>query len=47
MVEKMLQVVDAHKIRPHVAEVFSFKDAPEAFEAMMSQSKVGKIVIKM
>ena len=46
MSEELVRRVDVGKIRPLIAKTFKWSDAKEAFEMMMNQSGVGKIVIK-
>ncbi|KZP27895.1 alcohol dehydrogenase superfamily protein [Athelia psychrophila] len=43
----MNRLISANKIRPVVAKVFPFEKARDAFEALASQTHVGKIVIKV
>jgi NADPH:quinone reductase-like Zn-dependent oxidoreductase len=47
MVEECVEMMEAHDLHPVVAEVFEWQDAPKAFEALLKQSAVGKIVIKV
>ncbi len=44
--EAMNAFITEHEIRPVIDRVFSFDEAPEAFEFMTSGSYMGKIVIK-
>lgn len=46
MVEELVRRVDASKIHPVIAKTFEWGEAKAAFELLMSQSEVGKIVIK-
>jgi len=45
MFENMLAQISAHEIKPVVDQIFSFEDAPKAFETMESANHFGKIVI--
>jgi NADPH:quinone reductase-like Zn-dependent oxidoreductase len=45
--EAMNRFIAEHKIRPVVDRVFSFEDAPKAYEFMDNGSYMGKIVIKL
>ena len=45
MFENMLATLSEHQIRPMVDQVFSFEDAPKAFEMMEAANHFGKIVI--
>ena len=46
MSEELVRRVDAGKIHPVIAKVFEWSEAKEAFEMLMNQTGVGKIVIK-
>ena len=46
MMEELFRRVDADKIHPFIAKTFEWSEAKEAFALLMSQSVVGKIVIK-
>jgi NADPH:quinone reductase-like Zn-dependent oxidoreductase len=45
MIEELVELVESHDIHPVIGETFAWRDAPKAFEIMMKQSAVGKIVI--
>ena len=45
--EAMNRFITQHKIRPVVDRVFSFEEAPKAYEFMDTGSYMGKIVIKL
>jgi NADPH:quinone reductase-like Zn-dependent oxidoreductase len=47
MMEELVEQVEKHDIHPMVGKAFAWRDAPEAFESMMKQDTVGKIVIKI
>jgi NADPH:quinone reductase-like Zn-dependent oxidoreductase len=47
MVEKALEVFQAHGVHPQIAQTFEWEQAKEAFAALVSQSGVGKIVIRV
>lgn len=38
---------EQHHIKPVVGKTFAFGDAIEAFQALQSQTEVGKVVIKV
>ena len=46
MSEELVRRVDAAKIHPVIAKAFEWSEAKEAFEMLMNQTGVGKIVIK-
>ena len=46
MSEELVRRVDAGKIHPVIAKVFEWSEAKEAFEMLMNQTGVGKIVVK-
>ena len=46
MSEELVRRVEAAKIHPVIAKAFEWDEAKDAFELMMKQSAVGKIVIK-
>ena len=46
MVEELVRRVDADKIHPVIAKTVAWTEAQKAFEMVMNQSEVGKIVIK-
>ena len=43
----MNALIEKHKIRPLIDKVFSFEDAPAAYDYMQNSSFMGKIVISM
>lgn len=45
MIEELVELVESHDIHPVIGEAFAWRDAPKAFETMMKQGAVGKIVI--
>jgi D-arabinose 1-dehydrogenase-like Zn-dependent alcohol dehydrogenase len=47
MLNELVHLVEEHSIKPVVGEVFSWEEAPKAFERMMKQDTVGKLVISM
>lgn len=47
MVAKVLEVYGEHHLRPQISETFEWKDAKDAFAALVHQSGVGKIIIKV
>lgn len=47
MCEKTVRFFEEHDIHPVIGKVWDFKDAKKAFEMLMTQSVVGKIVIKV
>lgn len=47
MVEETVRYLETNDIHPAIADVYDFEDMPKALQALMSQSKVGKIVVKM
>ena len=46
MSEELVRRVDSGKIHPCIAKVFEWSEAKEAFEMLMKQTGVGKIVVK-
>ena len=46
MNEELVRRMEAAKIHPIIAKAFEWDEAKEAFELLMAQSAVGKIVIK-
>lgn len=44
---EMNRVFTSHKIKPVIDKVFDFKQAKEAYEYMLSQKHVGKVVIRV
>jgi NADPH:quinone reductase-like Zn-dependent oxidoreductase len=47
MVEKTAEIYEDHKLRPVVADVYKWEEAKKAFEALVSQTAVGKITIEV
>ena len=47
MLEETVQLSENHDIHPVIAKVVDFQDAKTAFEMLMSQKEIGKIVIKV
>ena len=47
MIEELVQQIEKHDIHPVVGKTLAWRDAPQAFESMMKQGSVGKIVITM
>ena len=47
MLGELVDMVEKHDIHPVIGETFVWKDAPKAFESMMKQGTVGKIVVKI
>ena len=47
MISKVFQVMEEHDLHPQISEECSFEDTPKAFQALISQTKVGKLVIKI
>jgi NADPH:quinone reductase-like Zn-dependent oxidoreductase len=45
MMDELVEQVEKHDIHPVIGETFAWRDAPKAFERMMEQGTVGKIVI--
>jgi len=45
--EELVKLIEEHHISPVLGKTFDWKDAPVAFEAMMAQGIVGKIVIRI
>jgi NADPH:quinone reductase-like Zn-dependent oxidoreductase len=45
MIEELVEQVEKHDIHPVVGETFAWPDCLKAFESMMKQGTVGKIVI--
>ena len=45
MIEELVDRVEKHDIYPVIGETFAWRDAPKAFESMMRQGTVGKIVV--
>ena len=47
MVAKALEVYAEHNLHPQISHVFEWRDAKDAFAALVNQSGVGKIIIKV
>ena len=47
MVEECVEMMGAQELHPIVAQVFEWEDAPKAFEALLKQNAIGKIVVKV
>ena len=47
MVEEMVRFVEEHNIHPQIAKIYDWGQAKEAFEALVEQKAVGKIVVKV
>ena len=47
MIEELVEQIEKHDIHPVIGETFMWQDAPKAFQSMMKQGTVGKIVITM
>ncbi|TAQ89578.1 hypothetical protein B7494_g2081 [Chlorociboria aeruginascens] len=47
MMERLVDFVEKNKIHPQVAQVFKWEDAKSAFEALVAQNSIGKIVIEV
>jgi NADPH:quinone reductase-like Zn-dependent oxidoreductase len=47
MLNELVHLVEEHGIKPVVGEVFSWEEAPKAFERMMKQGTIGKLVISI
>ena len=47
MLEDVVRLSEKYDIHPVIAKVWDFKDAKKAFEMLMSQKEVGKIVIRV
>lgn len=45
--ERMNEAISVFKMKPIISQVFDFKDAAKAFQAMEAQTEVGKIVIRV
>ncbi len=43
----MNEFISEHQLRPFIDRVFSFEEAPAAYEYYAEQTFVGKIVIKL
>jgi len=47
MMEAILELVSDSRIHPYVGKVFEWGQAKAAFEALVKQSVVGKMVVKV
>lgn len=47
MVERAVEIISEHQIHPPISRLYKWQGAREAFEALVSQSVVGKIVIEV
>ncbi len=47
MFEQMNKLIDAHKLKPIIGQIFSWKDAQKAYGAYLNQNSIGKIVIRV
>jgi NADPH:quinone reductase-like Zn-dependent oxidoreductase len=45
MLDELVGQVEKYDIQPVIGETYAWRDAPRAFESMMKQGTVGKIVI--
>lgn len=45
MMDELVELVEKHNIHPVIGETYAWRDALKAFESMMKQGTVGKIVI--
>ena len=45
MIDELVGLVEKHDIHPVIGGTYAWRDAPNAFESMMKQGTVGKIVI--
>lgn len=43
----LMKAVDALQLRPHIDKVFSFSQAPEAYQYLEAQKHIGKVVISL
>jgi NADPH:quinone reductase-like Zn-dependent oxidoreductase len=46
MFEEMNRAIDQHRMRPHIARVFGFEGAREAYDYLASAGHTGKVVIR-
>lgn len=44
---RLIGMIEEHGIRPVIARTFEWDNAKEAFEMLLGQTEVGKIVIKV
>ncbi|EXJ85614.1 hypothetical protein A1O1_05980 [Capronia coronata CBS 617.96] len=47
MIEKAVQIINDHQLHPVISKLYQWQDVKAAFEALVSKSGVGKIVIKV
>jgi NADPH:quinone reductase-like Zn-dependent oxidoreductase len=47
MVAKLIEMIEEHGIRPVIARTFEWDNAKGAFETLLRQEEVGKVVIKV
>lgn len=47
MKEEMVRFIEEHKIHPQIAKVYGWREAREAFEALVKQESIGKIVVRV
>lgn len=47
MLSRVVALTEDHDIHPYLGNVYTWEDAPQAFEQMRQQNTVGKIVIKV
>jgi NADPH:quinone reductase-like Zn-dependent oxidoreductase len=47
MTEAMARFFEEHEILPPIAKVYEWGEAKEAFEALVKQEGVGKIVVRV
>lgn len=47
ILEETVHFLEKNDIHPAIADVYDFEDMPKALQALMSQSKVGKIVVRV
>jgi D-arabinose 1-dehydrogenase-like Zn-dependent alcohol dehydrogenase len=47
MLLDLVKLVEEHNIKPVVGEIFVWGDAPKAFNRMLKQGIVGKLVISI
>ena len=46
-VDTAVDIIRKHKLKPAADTVYEWNDAKKAFEALMTQSAIGKIVIRV
>ena len=47
MQKELMAAVEKYDIHPVIGDTFAWEDAPKAFESMMKQSTIGKLVISI